>query len=63
MTGPQRRAVIVAIDCAVRDRLERYRECSRCRRELQTGEFSVGRRWCRTCEATRVREHRRKVAA
>jgi hypothetical protein len=63
MTGPERRAVIVAIDVAVRERLKNRRECSRCTRELEHDEFSQGRQWCKTCEATRVREYRRREAA
>jgi hypothetical protein len=65
MTGRERRLVIVAIDAATRRRLDAHRECSRCRRELVADEFPARRPWCKTCEATRVREHRaaRKAAA
>jgi hypothetical protein len=65
MTGPERRIVLRLIDEGARDRLEGRRECCRCRRDLPREEFPAARSWCRTCEATRVREARtrRKVTA
>lgn len=63
MTGTERWVVLHLIDGCVRERLEGRRECCRCRRDLPTDEFPPARSWCRTCEATRVREARRKVAA
>jgi hypothetical protein len=63
MTGPERRALLALIDSAVRVRLDKHRECCRCRRELVPEEFPAGRSWCSTCEATRVREYRALRAA
>ena len=59
MTGLERHVIRCAIDEAVRLRIATHRECTRCSRELVLSEFSNGRRWCKTCEAIRVRERRR----
>ena len=58
MTGTERRVVLRLIDAHVRYRLYGRRECCRCRRDLGCDEFPAARTWCRTCEATRLREAR-----
>lgn len=63
MTGAERRAVLRLIDAHARHRLDGRRECCRCRRDLTADEFPPARAWCRTCEATRVREARARWKA
>jgi hypothetical protein len=66
LTPVERRGLRMLIDSARRRQVARFvvwRTCCRCLREQEPAEFSNGSTYCKSCEAERIADRRRKAAA
>jgi hypothetical protein len=66
LTAADRRNLKQHIDRAARVRVTHtvdWRLCARCLREQEPEEFSNGSTYCKSCEAARIAERRRRVTA